>query len=339
MFDGIATSYQILRSINVNVDTAWNDPELPPVERRVMGGDLEAGLSLLANTPDDHELRALRVHRLAGWMTRLRERHLTQLYLERPEDADVALWLGAYRVVRAWRVRTTAPAESVSAAQFDRFWFILGRTHEPLMRAATLRPTDPTPWNYLQWRAMGLDRPRAELDDLWQELRSRDENSYVGHHSRTRALCADWYGSNDDVLEFATGVADTTPPGEPLGAVLVAAHLEVMLTDGQHPTDYFATRSVRDDLTRRADDWVANLRPHVRTPEAHHLYGAALYLAGDHDRARRHLGELPANSVPDRLPWEPLFGYDWKLDYGPVRKALGLPNRGPVRQKRSRRTT
>ena len=68
-----------------------------------------------------------------------------------------------------------------------------------------------------------------------------------------------------------------------------------MVEKERDPFGYFKQRSVRHRITQLADEWVANPRPHVRTPEAHHLYGAALYLIGDHTRARRHLGELAAN--------------------------------------------
>lgn len=313
-----------LRSSGIREDTAWHDPELPPVEDQVRAGDIEAGRRLLAGAQDDHELRALRVGRLSKQAIGKVD-ELARLSTERPDDADLALWLGATRIQQAWQVRTGAWAANVSREQFERFWFLLGGVYDPLVRAAELRPDDPTPWDQLQWRGLGLQVDRAELDDVWHELHSRDSVQYTGHFSRVQVLCAKWQGGNDEVLEFATTAAGAAAPGEPLGAILVAAHLEVMLEQTRDPHLYFRSWSVRDRITQLADDWIANLRPHVRTPEAHHLYGAALYLAGDHDRARRHLAEVSNTSVPYRLPWGYLSHYGTDLHYRAVRKTLNLP--------------
>lgn len=313
-----------LRANNLREDTAWHDPELPPVEDQVRAGDIEAGRRLLAGAQGDHELRALRVGRLSKQAIGTVDA-LARLSTERPDDADLALWLGATRIQHAWQVRTGARAAGVSREQFEHFWFLLGGVYDPLVRAAELRPDDPTPWDQLQWRGLGLQTGRAELDDVWHELHSRNSFHYTGHFSRVQVLCAKWQGSNDEVLEFATTMAGAAPSGEPLGAILVAAHLEVMVDKGLDPYLYFKSWSVRNPITQHADDWIANLRPHVRTPEAHHLYGAALYLVGDHDRARRHLAEVSNTSVPNRLPWGYLSHYGSGLRYRAVRKALNLP--------------
>lgn len=52
----------------------------------------------------------------------------------------------------------------------------------------------------------------------------------------------------------------------------------------------------------------------MRTPEAHHLYGAALYLA-----------KVSNTSVPNHLPWGYLSYYGSELQYRAVRKTLSLP--------------
>lgn len=163
---------------------------------------------------------------------------------------------------------------------------------------------------------------RAELDDVWHELRARSAVHYTGHFSRVQVLCAKWQGSDDEALEFAESAAASAAPGDLMGAIVVAAHLEVMLERSQDPRTYFRQRSVRERIVTLADEWARDVRPHVRTPEAHHLYGAALYLAGDYVRARRHLTKVTNDSVPFRLPWEYLK-HDG-ADYRAVRTELGI---------------
>lgn len=320
MFKAIGNIRLGLAGRRVVPDSAWDDPELPGAEARVRSGDLEAGRRLLAESRSNHELRGLRANRLAvAAISKVTE--LARLSEANPGDPDLALWLGTTRIKHGWEVRTGARAKHVSSEQFNEFWFILGGTHEPLMRAADLLADDPVPWDQLQWRALGLELGRAELDEAWAQLEKRDSALYIGHYSRMQALCEKWQGSNEEVLDFVTATAAAAAPGDPLAALVVAAHLEVAAEKDLHLAPYFT--SVHEQVAAVADKWMANVRPHLRTAEAHHLFGAAFYLADDHDRARRHLERVSATSIPRNLPWGYLSDTPGGL-YVAVRHLLGL---------------
>jgi hypothetical protein len=322
VFQKIRGARLALRAKRVSADGAWVDAAVNEARQQVSRGNLEAGRQLLADTRDDYDMRALRLGRLAqGSINQVGL--LTQLAAARPDDGDLALWLGTTRIQHAWQVRTGARAKHVSREQFEEFWFLLGGAHEPLTRAIELLPDDPTPWNHLQWRGLGLQVERTELDDVWAELVKRDAENYVGHYSRTQVLCKKWQGSDEELLEFVTATSAEVAPGDPRAALIVAGHLELWATSGQGRTAYFRRPEIIGPITEIADRWITGVRRTPNTMEAHHLFGAAFYLAGDRERARRHLAQVDELAIPRTLPWAYLSN-ERVLCYLAVRHALGL---------------
>ncbi|GAA2786825.1 hypothetical protein [Crossiella cryophila] len=314
---------RVLRDIGISTDAGQPDPDFKAAEHDLYKGDLEVAWKLAAATQGDNELRADRIGKISKILVRNVD-ELGKIAAANPDDADLQLLLGATRIQHAWKVRTGATADQVSREQFEQFWFILGGAYDPLMHAAELRPADPVPWDKLQWRGLGLQVSRDEMDEVWQELTDRDPFHYGAHYSRVQVLCEKWQGSDREVLEFTNEVAQSAPPGEPLSALTVAAHLEVMMGNDAEPLDYFGRPHISAQLVRISDNWLAGLRPHHRNIEAHHLLGVGLYLAGERERARDHLSRVSARSVTDGLPWSYIgYRYD-KLDYRTIRKSLGL---------------
>lgn len=298
---------------------AWEDPELVAALDQVGRGELRVGQQLLAATHADAESRSLRVDKLARLAVDQVE-DLALMSKQDPDDPDLALWLGATRINHAWKVRGATTADQVSQEAFEQFWLILGGVAEPLERAARLLPADPTPWDQLMWRGLGLQVDRTELDDLWAELVRRDPFFYTGCYSRAQVLCAKWQGSNEEVLEFANTVADTAPEGHPVTAMPVVAHLEVAVATGQRPSEYYP--SIHDRIATLADAFNANPMDHLRTIEAHHLFGAMLYFANDNARAARHLAQVSPNTLPEHWPWVLTRGHN--RAYRSIRHELGL---------------
>ncbi|MEU8123958.1 hypothetical protein AB0C21_35065 [Spirillospora sp. NPDC049024] len=303
---------------------AWQDEALAAALPKVRGGDLRAGLELLARTRDDAETRSLYVDGLTDAALGQAER-LTRLYADDPDDPDLCLWLGATRVAEAWEARSAQRAEHVDAERFGRFWRLLALAGPPLYRAAELLPADPVPWDSLQWYGIGMQLGRDELDRIWRELTERDPSLYAGHISRSQALCKKWWGSEAEVLDFAEATVAAAEPGDPVTAVLAVAHLEIGGEIGTWDdlNRYLARPSVHAALVAAADRWLAGDRPHPRNLEAHHFFGAVFYRAGDHDRARRHLSRVGRTSPPERA---------W--GYAPDADRLLVQARRDVRAKR-----
>lgn len=282
-------------------EPAWRDAVLAAALPKVRGGDLRAGLELLAGTRDDAETRCLYLENLTDAALGQAAR-LAELSAADPADPDLCLWLGSTRVGEAWKARSAYRAEYVEAERFGRFWRLLALAGPPLHRAAELLPADPVPWDRLQWHGLGMQLERDELDRVWRELTARDPSLYAGHISRSQVLCKKWWGSDAEVLDFAETAVAAAEPGDPVTAVLAVAHLEIGVEIGTWDdlNGYLARPSVHAALVEAADRWLSAERPHPRNLEAHHIFGAAFYRAGDHDRARRHFVQVGRTGAPDR---------------------------------------
>ncbi|WP_460369330.1 hypothetical protein, partial [Actinocorallia lasiicapitis] len=275
-----------------------DDPGLRTVLSRVRGGDLEAGRALLAAVRDDHELRVFRLDRLKDAVD---PPTLSALADARPDDPELQLWAGAAQVAGAWRIRSAARAEQVAHDRFRRFWIVLSQAGERLYRAADLLPGDPSPWNQLQSYGLGMQLPRPELDRIWDELTRRDPGLFQGHQRRVQVLAAKWQGSDAENRAFAEEAARSAKPGDPIAAIVAAAHLESAAESGGR-TAYLAQPDVHASLVTAAERFLAGDQSHLRRREAHQLFGAAFYTAGDQDRARTHLAKA-GRTRGDSLAW------------------------------------
>lgn len=292
------------RISGMRMGKAWEDPALDRALPQVRTGRLEHGLELIKQARGDHELRALRVVELAEAAAA----HTASLSRQAQDDPDALLWLGAARVKHAWQIRGGSYAKYVGAKRFQSFWQVLDEAEAPLRQAAQALPDDPVPWDQLQWHAMGMSAGRDEIDDIWKELTARDPHLYTGHYSRTQALCEKWYGSRHELLAFARETAASAPPGDPVTAMLALAHFEIAWDENDDTPaqefleGYFDDPAVADELSRAADRWRDGSRPHPRSLDAAHLFGAAFYFGGHLRRAQELLSET-GRRVPEILPW------------------------------------
>ncbi len=294
------------KTSGMRMGKAWEDPALDLALPRVKAGQLHHGLELIRQARGNNELRALRVDNLAEAAAA----HIGALSRQAQDDPDALLWLGAARIKRAWDVRGGSFAKYVGAKRFQRFWQVLAEAEAPLRQAAQALPEDPVPWDQLQWHAIGMTSGRDELDSIWKELTARDPHLYAGHYSRAQALCAKWYGSHRELLAFAHESVASAPPGDPVTAMLALAHFEIAWSedgDSDRSTQdvleaYFGDPDVAGTLSRAADKWRDGSRPHPRSLDAAHLFGAAFYVGGHLRRAQGFLSET-GRRVPEVLPW------------------------------------
>ncbi|MER6002847.1 hypothetical protein ABT120_30045 [Nonomuraea angiospora] len=314
------------KTSRMRLGRSWDDPALEQVLPQVKAGRLEPGLELINQARGDNELRALRVEQLAI----AGASHTETLGRLAGDNADGLLWLGAARIEQAWAIRGAFRAPYVEEERFARFWEVLASAAGPLEQAAEALPDDPVPWDRLQWHGIGMQSGREELDRIWRELTARDPHLYIGHYSRVQALCAKWYGSDEELLAFARGVTASVRAGDPVTAMLPLAHFEIVWNEinetEQSAQDileaYFGNSDVADPLIEAADKWRDGNRPHPRALDAMHLFGAAFYFGGHLTRAQRLLADA-GRRLPAILPWSAASLMPGRR-YARARRNLGL---------------
>lgn len=305
---------------------AWYDPDLDETIPLAQAGDLAPGLALIRAARGDHELRALRVEQLAA----AARYHTDRLAGLAGDDPDALLWLGAALVEQAWELRGRVHPRKIGQEVLERFWHLLAAAEEPLRRAAMLLPDDPVPWERLQWHGLGMQVERPRLDEIWRELCRRAPGLFAAHYTRAQVVSEKWYGSHEELLDFAAKTVDRAPIGDPVTAMLPLARFEItwrrMIDSPLTPMALLEAQFIRPDVTSEliwaVEKWLVDPRPHPRAAEAAHLFGAAFYLGGRYDYARRLLSGL-GNRLPGVLPWAVLNGTPAR-SYARVRRKLNL---------------
>ncbi|MFT7841409.1 hypothetical protein Q5530_35185 [Saccharothrix sp. BKS2] len=298
-----------------HVDLAWRDPDLERAARALVVGDIAPALALLAReVPPD--LRDLRVEVLgqAG------QEVLVDLDVAAEDDPDRLLLLGSALNAAAWWARGALYAGQTGDARVERFLDLSGRARDALTRAAAAAPADAAPWSALMSCALGAPEREGEGGEVFAGVVARVPDLVSAHERRLQGLAAKWYGSHEQMLDFARVRVADLPNGHPLLALVPAAHIEVHLHDSSAPgairrwraMDYPGRRVVRAEVAAASDRLSAAggaERAHARWIRANQVF-AAYYnsvadVAGlrpeDVDRLARHVAE--AGERPARWPW------------------------------------
>ncbi|PPK64027.1 hypothetical protein V5P93_006408 [Actinokineospora auranticolor] len=314
------------------LDRAWDDIALDVGVDAVRDGHRRAGVALLRECREDHEVRAQRVRALAdaavGQSVEIRD--LLGDGLSQAEAADLLLWLGSTLIAEAWRIRGAGWRRSVDDERHRLFRSRLREARDPLMAAAKLAPNDATPWVELQRYARGLRLDRTQHDLAWIEATDRCPTSYPAHAARLQSLTGKWGGSHEAMFAFARETVAKCEPGSPLVAMLPTAHAEYLLVEGDRHiaegnawayvklnTRHF-TPTVREELVAADEKWRSPEDASAGDLEAHNLLGWAMLEIGDHDRARAHLSKV--GNRPSYLPWS----YNGEHAYARALVRLGL---------------
>ncbi|WP_233511080.1 hypothetical protein [Actinomadura craniellae] len=311
------------RAARVIRGRAWLDPVLDRAVEAVSDRYMRVGVSALAESRTDPELRSLRVEALAkaavGW-----SQGVESLLAEDPGNPDLWLWLGRTRVEEAWRIRPDARARAVQAAGFTAYTKKMRSAREPLMTAAEKWPDDPVPWESMLWAALGSDLDRDEKDRLWKEAQRRWPTLYGAHVARVIMLSPQWGGMAEEMFDFARVAMSMAPRHDPRAALIPLAYFEYFVQERsgiiRGSSSWFSAEECRD-VEAAARGWFEGHRPHPRTIEAHNLFGAAFHLADARRPARQHLNRTLGR--PSSLPWSYL-GSDPVDQYLKACKQLNL---------------
>jgi hypothetical protein len=267
-----------------------------------------AAMTVLRECRDDPETRMLRVKVLGDCLFGYGDQ-VAQLGRER-KDPDLLLVAGQAYVAEAWSILGNFHLSAVSRQQRLKFGATLQLALSPLMAASELAPDDAVVWATLLTVARGLGFTRDEQDAIWGETVTRAPYLYGAPWTRLHTVSENWYGSREEMLEFAVSTARSAPPGNPVTAMVPCAYFVLFgarMSEARGNPWRLAGRMFRDaaePVAEASRKWLPDETPHPRSYEAHNMFAAACGLAGDKDQAVAHL-----RGMRDRLalwPWSML---------------------------------
>lgn len=149
-----------------------------------------------------------------------------------PDDPDATLVKADLSILQAWEIRSGARAKDVAPEQFKAFFALLKDAVPVIGSAAELNPSDPVPWRIALTHARGIQASREIFDAYWAEAVERSPHHYGCHATALQYLCAKWYGSHEEMFDFAEHAAEESLPGSKINALPLLAAVEYDIVAG-----------------------------------------------------------------------------------------------------------
>ncbi|GAB7041559.1 MULTISPECIES: DUF4034 domain-containing protein [Catenuloplanes] len=197
---------------------------------------------------------------------------------------------GCHGVGWAGEARGGQRADQTREEQFREFHRRLCLAEHLLADVAARDADDVTARTFLVTSSRGTQVSPDVAQARFDAVIERHPGHVVAHEQRLQYLCAKWFGSHEQMFDFARTAVASAPAGSLLWELLPVAHLEqwIDIADGTR-TDhsYVTSPEVRADLVRAADSSV--LHPSCRfrptaTPRVA-TFAMTLETAGEFDRA------------------------------------------------------
>jgi hypothetical protein len=220
------------------------------------------------------------------------------------------LFRGAHGIHWAWQARGLGYTTTVAQESRRVFHSRLVDADRDLAQAVMLDPEDPTPHARSVHSALGLALGKGEIRRRFDEATRRYTWHYFAHMPMLQALTAKWYGSHEEMFEFARSTLGQAPEGLGVHVVMARAHLERWLnlpreySDGQdRQAKYFRDEAVQQEVRRAADLSVRSARyqVHKATAADRNLFAMCFWLMRDFPaqlEQMQHIGPLI-----QQIPW------------------------------------
>jgi hypothetical protein len=168
--------------------------------------------------------------------------------------AEAWLVRGAHGVQWAWEARTGNQADDVPENAWPIFFERLKQAWSDLNHAIELNPADATPFGYLIRCAMGLQMEKEIVFGCLQNTLDRSVLSWRAHSATLWYLCKKWFGSHEEMFDFARTVSASAPEGSGLHALIPIAHHERWIyaigfdQDAEFANQYFEQPEIKLDI-------------------------------------------------------------------------------------------
>ena len=154
----------------------------------------------------------------------------------------------------AWEARSSTKTDDRRSAGVDEFHRRLREAEDLLFTAAKADPSSPIPWAALLDTGRGLQISRQEVEYRMEQMAARFP-LYSGFSAYLQFECEKWFGSHEQMWEFADSVNEAAPVGSPLHAMQADAAIERFLGrfDLLSPKRALEAEGRLDPLLRAAD--------------------------------------------------------------------------------------
>jgi hypothetical protein len=229
-----------------------------------------------------------------------------------PKCAEAWLLRGAHGVRWAWEARSGAQAEQVAEEAWAIFFERLKQAWGDLNQAVELNPADPTPFGQLIPCAMGLQLEKEIVFKCLEHTLAREVISWQAHSAVLWFICKKWYGSHEEMFDFARSVSASAPDGHGVHALIPIAHHERWLYaaafdhDEELTGNYYEQPEVKRELVDAYNKSLGSNahRPNKLTRWQSSFFAVGLLRSGAFRQALTELERLD-NRVPE-YPWAQL---------------------------------
>ena len=215
-----------------------------------------------------------------------------ETWVERePDNPTARLARAAHGIGFAWAARGAGYGDTVGKDDWTVFLERLRRAEGDLLRAAEYDRDDAVPWSLMLMSGRGVEAPKEELLGRYEQAQARHPWLLEAHLQLLQALCAKWFGSDEESLGFARAVARDAPEGAAVRALVPMAHIEIWLDmdrrDGQSPDAYQERPDVREEIQEaaRRSVFADGFSDDLVTVPALNVFAVGLYLFGDEPAA------------------------------------------------------
>ncbi|MEU9826835.1 DUF4034 domain-containing protein [Micromonospora chersina] len=221
-----------------------------------------------------------------------------------PRSTLPLLVRGTHAVHWAWQARGSASASRTREEQFREFHRRLTLAENLLDEVAGRDPEDTTARAFLVTAARGRQVDRDEANRRFAEVVTRHPWHRLAHAQMLQFRCAKWFGSDEQMFDFARTAAAKAPAASGLAHLVASAHLEIWLKLRSGEDDrYLQQAEVRAELRAAADQSVRHPQHgrYAGWPTAHNMFAMAFAVGGDHAAAAEQFRTI-GDQVTE-LPW------------------------------------
>jgi hypothetical protein len=207
------------------IPVLYQDKDFDAVERHIS--------DLLGQSED--EAKTYELDRLYGILgdvkddkdIELKKDVLDEWCARRPDSHIPWLVRGNFYIEYAWHIRGSGLAKEVHKEAWQKFQAMLGQAEKDLEKSWQLNPKDPNSSSDLIVIAIGMGYPKDKMEQYFRNAMSACPWHFGAHANKLDYLKPKWYGSTEEMYDFAKdclGFAERYPY---LGLIMVNALVEI----------------------------------------------------------------------------------------------------------------